>query len=201
MDAPSIRSGRRSAPLAVAALSALALPFLLGAGPPEANAPSGKHVTGRELIDVRSVAELNARFQHGRGEPRLVLLLSPTCIDCIRAARWLERDILTKHPDLAFRVYALWFHRLKTDRRDVWPREALDDRRVEHLWEAGSSVSRWYGKLFHTRRPVPWNIYFLYTPGADSLGAQDSVVSWGLWVSDSREKIRKGLEELTGGKL
>jgi hypothetical protein len=218
MDAPSLRSGTRFACPAIIVLSALAVLFLLGAGPagaPPANsdpqsagaplaetkAPAGGHVSGRELIDLESVADLDARFRRGRGEPRLVLILSPTCIDCIRAARWLERDLLTRHPKLPFRVYALWFHRLKTDRRDVWPREAMSDRRVEHFWEAGSSISRWYGKLFRTRRPVPWNVYFLYTAGADSLGVRDSVVSWGSWVSDSREKIRTNLAALTGEEL
>jgi hypothetical protein len=218
MDAVWPGSGTRPGRFAVAALPLLAAVLLLGAGPAGDSPPAGpdrsevqpaaetkaaaeKHVAGRDLIDVESISDLNARFRRGRGEPRLVLLLSPTCIDCIQAARWLERDLLTKHPKLAFRVYALWFHRLKTDRRDVWPRGALDDRRVEHFWEAGSSISRWYGKRFHTRRPVPWNIYFLYTAGADSLGAGDSVVSWGLWVSDSREKIRQGLGGLTGEKL
>ena len=218
MDAPSLRSGTRFARLATPALSALALLILLGARPvgdapsgkgpraggtPSAPArtPAGEHVSGRDLIDIASVADLNGHFRKDLGAPRLVLILSPTCIDCIRAARWLEQDVLKRHPGLPFRVYALWFHRLRTDRRDVWPATALSDSRVEHFWEEGSSISRWYGRRFQTRRPVPWNVYFLYTPGADSLGARDSVVSWGSWVSDSREKIRENLARLTGEKL
>jgi len=218
MDAPSLRFGTRSARLGTTALSALAVLLLLGAGPAgdppggkqprsgerspsAAKPPAGEHVSGRDLIDVASVADLEGHFRRDHGTPRLVLILSPTCIDCIRAARWLEQDILKRHPKLPFRVYALWFHRLSTDRRDVWPSTALSDGRVEHFWEEGSSISRWYGKEFQTRRPVPWNVYFLYTSGADSLGVRDSVVSWGSWVSDSREKIRENLARLTGEKL
>lgn len=216
MDAPLLRSGSRFARLAAPALSAAAVLLLLGARPAgdpggsprssegsasAAKTPAGAHVSGRDLIDVTSVTELEGHFRKDHGRPRLVLILSPTCIDCIRAARWLELDILKRHTRLPFRVYALWFHRLRTDRRDVWPSTALSDPRVEHFWEEGSSISRWYGQKFQTRRPVPWNVYFLYTPGADSLGAQDSVVSWGSWVSDSREKIRENLARLTGEKL
>jgi hypothetical protein len=200
------------------ALSALVAFFLLGAGPgadpprgkqppaggdtrSAAKAPSDGHVSGRELIDVGSLADLDEHFRKDQGTTRLVLVFSPTCIDCIRAARWLEQDILKRHPRLPLRVYAVWFHRLSTDRRDVWPPTALPDARVRHFWEEGSSISRWYGQNFRTRRPVPWNVYFLYTPGAGSLGVRDSVVSWGSWVSDSREKIRERLAHLTGEKL
>ena len=53
--------------------------------------------------------QLKARFNKDQGGLRLVVLVSPTCPECVGGAGWIEEYILKRYPQLPVKVYAVGY--------------------------------------------------------------------------------------------
>ena len=111
----------------------------------------------------------------------------------------MQKEILERHPGLGIRVYAVWFSMLGTDRRDRWPRDALTDPRVTHLWDEGKVAGREYAKLFDSPGQVAWDMFVLYPEGVGSLRNNDGIQAWGAPLYDRREELARGVASLAEG--
>jgi hypothetical protein len=121
-----------------------------------------------------AVADLASDFNAAPHVTRIVLLVSPTCPDCLHGAS-LVADGLRRHPDNDVRVFVLWVLALSGDSADAAAVVAGDrfgvDSRAHHYWEEDGGWS-----LASAFRPaiglgpidpeqIAWDVYLLYRPG------------------------------------
>ena len=108
---------------------------------------------------------------------------------CVAGAQWAQKEILEKRPDADIRVYAVWFSMLESDSRPAWPRDALTDPRVTHLWDEKRVLGRWYAQdlklkmwsgSLKTWTDALWDAYLLYDPGTRWTSGPKPLVGWGL---------------------
>ena len=120
-------------------------------------------------------------------------------------ARWVQKEILEKQPDADVRVYAVWFSMLESDSKPSWPREALTDPRVTHLWDEGRVLGRWYAQdlklklwsmTLQTWTDALWDAYLLYGPVARWTSGPRPLVGWGTTIMESRDDLRAKLHSL-----
>ncbi len=117
----------------------------------------------------------------------------------------MQKEILEKQPDADVRVYAVWFSMLESDSKPSWPREALTDPRVTHLWDEGRVLGRWYAQdlklklwsmTLQTWTDALWDAYLLYGPEARWTSGPRPLVGWGTTIMESRDELRTNLESL-----
>ena len=86
----------------------------------------------------------------------------------VAGARWVQEEILTKHPSSRFRVYAVWFNMLEGDDRSKWPSGLFSDPRVVEFWDGKKILGRWFGHYhdYLNENEVVWDTYLLYGPGS-----------------------------------
>jgi hypothetical protein len=119
-----------------------------------------------DLSDLSDLGRLRAMFDEDAGRTRIIALLSPTCVTCLRGADWLQQQ-LAEHPDADVQVYAVWLPLLPTDERTQWDDRILTDSRVTHLWDQQQSTGRWFAERGHGDLPVQWDAVLLYGPDAE----------------------------------
>ena len=101
------------------------------------------------------------------------------------------------------RVFAIWFRMYPGDAESKWPRELLTDRRVEHRWDEGKSVGRWFltnlasikpsrggeGR-FPQRVDAMWDTWLLFDRDAAWTGAAPTgLLSWGYPIMKSNTQL------------
>jgi len=94
---------------------------------------------------------------------------------------------------------------LESDSRPAWPRDALTDPRVTHLWDEKRVLGRWYAQdlklkmwsgSLKTWTDALWDAYLLYDPGTRWTSGPKPLVGWGTTIMESREELRANLESL-----
>jgi hypothetical protein len=146
--------------------------------------------------------DLKARFNNDKGVPRLVVLVSPTCPECVSGAGWIQEYVLKRNPKLAFKVYAIWYEMYPGDSPDDFPqaRKLMPDKRVTHYWDQPKDVGRWfYGKVpTTTKGEIEWDAFYLYS--ADSVWAEEptELLTWGRTILRDRKKLLGQIAQLTG---
>ena len=117
----------------------------------------------------------------------------------------MQKEILEKQPAADVRVYALWFSMLESDSRPRWPRDALRDPRVTHLWDEKRVLGRWYAqdlklkmwsRSLKTWSDALWDAYLLYGPKASWTSGPQPLIGWGTSIMESREELRTKLNPL-----
>lgn len=110
--------------------------------------------------------ELRQRFDADAGDVRLVMLLSPTCPNCLALARATERYVLEEVADPRLRVYLVWGPMLEGD-SDAQATQAMahmSDPRVTHFWTASPAIAESFAKPLVLKSPA-WDLIFFYPPG------------------------------------
>lgn len=115
------------------------------------------------IAEFASIENLRDSFNERAGVARLILLLSPTCVTCLRGASWIQQE-LAKYPTANIHVYAIWFPMLPGDGRAKWDGRILNDPRVTHLWDEQQVTGRWLAQRGYGDLPVQWDTAFLYSP-------------------------------------
>ncbi|MPZ62163.1 MAG: hypothetical protein GEU93_12885 [Propionibacteriales bacterium] len=132
------------------------------------------------LSYLSGLGQLQRLFDEKAGTPRVIALLSPTCVTCLRGADWLQ-DELARHPDADVQVYAVWLPVLPSDERTEWDGRILNDTRVVHMWDEDRVTGRWFAEHGYGKLPVQWDALFLY--GSNSVWSNNDVpqglVGWG----------------------
>lgn len=201
---PRRRPGRRAAFAAAALLAVVLVAVVAGYGLWASSDGGGfpaRQATGEEVAELRQdgppatladfegMESLRAVFNGDRGRPRIVLLLSTTCITCLKGASWVQQE-LAEHPDADVAVYAVWLPMLPSDDRAEWDGRILNDPRVTHLWDEEQASGRWFAQQGYGRGtsrgspiqlPVQWDAFFVY--GGDSSwpagGKPSHLAGWG----------------------
>lgn len=62
----------------------------------------------------------------------------------MQGARWVQREVLDKHPDAELHVYAVWFDVLLGDDRSAWNPDLLVDPRVTQYWDSDRTLGTWF---------------------------------------------------------
>jgi hypothetical protein len=106
---------------------------------------------------VQKLEALPSIFNDEKGTVRLLLLLSPTCTECLRGASEIKEHVLEKIGNDDVRVYAVWLPILSADKQDrvVVATRRLADPRVRHFWDGAAKLSAEYPLIlnFEDDRP------------------------------------------------
>jgi hypothetical protein len=178
----------------------LVLISLLAALLAVACAPSGGATvskSGSALEDVRGVADLQGRFNADAGKTRLLLIVSPTWVECRQGTSWVQNEILTRNPSADVRVYAVWLNMLSGDSRAQWNSGTLNDSRATHLWDEPKAIGMWFAQGV-SRQPggIAWDVYALYGPDARWSQDPPPPVSSGGTIIARREQLRFAIAPL-----
>lgn len=114
---------------------------------------------------------------------------------CVAGARWVQNELLAKHPAATLQVYAIWFKMFPGDARSQWPSSLLTDSRVRHFWDEQKTVGTWYGKhpaYLHSDK-VLWDAFILYGAEARWTDSPSHRLSMGWTIVNKREELRQSL--------
>jgi len=111
------------------------------------------------------IKELHDKFNKDKGNVRLLLLLSPTCPECLRGASEIQSKVLEKIKDSDMRVYVIYLPILKMDREESVPSamKQLQDKRVSFFWDRNGELAHSYSRVLQlpARQPA-WDVYLLF---------------------------------------
>jgi hypothetical protein len=111
--------------------------------------------------------ELRERFDRDADKVRLVTFVSPSCHNCVRMVRLIQRYLLDVVNDPHLAVYVVWGPMLGGDSVEMakQARVHLVDPRAVHLWAPDAELAKRFGVALHTDRPA-WDVIFFFPPGA-----------------------------------
>jgi hypothetical protein len=147
--------------------------------------------------------QLKAQFNKDQGVLRLVVLVSPTCPECVSGAEWVDDYILKRYPELPLRVYAVWYEMYPGDSPDDFPtaRLLMPDKRVTHWWDPSKDVGRWFTQVAPTnlKGEIQWDAFYLYGEEA-KWGAEppSQLLTWGRTILRDRRKLAERIEQIAG---
>lgn len=138
------------------------------------SAPGGKQALTH--LGPTSIAALTERFDAAADSTRLLVLLSPTCVMCVRGASALQ-GVFYEIGDRRVRAFVVWEPVLPSDKGPpgATALAQLEDPRVEQFWDPERILS---GRILSAaRRGVPelalfsgdqeaaWDLVAIYPPG------------------------------------
>lgn len=162
------RTAPPSGALAPAVLCALAFACAHGLGEPPP--------VRTRLPDVQALSHgaptLWQRFEAEEERPRLLILASPTCTDCLHGVSVVKEQVLAKAPP-ALRAFVVWVPALEDDDRiSAAAASGLLPDEVEQYWDEGGRLSRALGGVLqippgrgrNEAVGLAWDVYLLYAP-------------------------------------
>ncbi len=133
-----------------------------------------KRTTAKEMapsgtlqVLSKDAHELHQRFDQDAGKVRLVIFVSPTCHNCVRMVRMVQRYLLEAVSDPRLAVYVVWGPMLDGDSAEA-ARQAmvhLTDPRGVHFWAPSADLAQEFSQPLHSERPA-WDVVFFFAPGA-----------------------------------
>lgn len=161
--------------------------------PPQAVSCSPAQPDGaaQPVTVVNSLEPIKAAFNAYADKPRIVLLVSPVCSECVLGAEAVRKSIMDKFAASGVQAIVVWEPMLDPDNEDAarnssgifagvpatqfydpdrkagW---AYEREQFSHKWDevaAALPADHWLRKA-HDRKPDPgpeWDIYMLYKPG------------------------------------
>lgn len=143
--------------------------------------PSAKPIA---LASYRT-QDLRAAFNSASDRVRVVALLSPTCGQCKKGQRVVEK-VFSKYPnDPRLRGFVVWLPMLQSDSERAAGAQAagFTDRRVVQQWDGGRASGALIAKMLGLKG-VAWDVYLLYAPGVRWTG--DGPPSPTFWMHQLR---------------
>ncbi|HEV7785258.1 MAG TPA: hypothetical protein VGQ28_07975, partial [Thermoanaerobaculia bacterium] len=127
--------------------------------------------------------ELRQRFDQDAGRVRLLVFLSPTCSNCIRMARMIQRYLLEEVKDPRLAVYVVWGPMQEADKPEVAKQMLVHvpDNRAVHFWAPNADLAKQFSKPLNTEPPA-WDVIFFFGPEArwtESPKPADYAHQWG----------------------
>jgi len=119
-----------------------------------------------EVAPLGGLAQLRDAFRWDDGNPRLLLLLSPTCEMCRVGASLVKRYVLEANDDPKLRVLVVWLPISDEDTEATARRAAADlaEPRVKQYWTTDKSVGDAFKKPLGMTRGTAWDVYLVYGP-------------------------------------
>jgi hypothetical protein len=109
---------------------------------------------------------------------------------CRAGARWVQEELLAKHPAPTLRVYAVWLPMVPGDTRRAWESSVLADPRVVHLWDEKRTTGQWFAEHIGGYRGISWDIYYVYGSEARWDLTPSPLLSKGRPVYRQRDELR-----------
>ena len=122
------------------------------------------------LVDLSGLGDLKDQFNQDTGVPRILILLSPSCPECLLGASRVQQVVLDANPDADLRVYVVWADVIIVDNRRSVDPSVMPDPRALHYWDREEEVGTWFAHQDRywnlVRGPNAWDIYYLFGPDA-----------------------------------
>lgn len=154
------------------------------------------------LLGATTLDRLKDRFNKDAGVLRLVVLVSPTCPQCVSGAGWIQEYALKRNPTLEVKVYAVWYEMYPGDSPDDFPaaRALMPDRRVAHYWDPGKDVGRWfYGFVpSNVKGEIEWDAFYLFDKTAVWTDTPTALLTSGRTILQERRNLTSTIAELLG---
>ena len=154
------------------------------------------------LLGATTLEQLKARFNEDAGVLRLVVLVSPTCPQCVSGAGWIQEYALRRNPTLDVKVYAVWYEMYPGDSPDDFPaaRKLMPDKRVTHYWDPAKDVGRWfYGFVpSNVSGEIEWDAFYLFDRTAVWTDTPTALLTSGRTILQERQNLRSKIDELLG---
>ena len=158
--------------------------------------------TGPHLLGATTLDQLKDSFNKDAGVLRLVVLVSPTCPQCVSGAGWIQEYALKRNPTLDVKVYAVWYEMYPGDSPDDFPaaRTLMPDRRVSHYWDPGKDVGRWfYGFVpSNVTGEIEWDAFYLFDKTAVWTDKPTALLTSGRTILQERRNLTSKIAELLG---
>jgi hypothetical protein len=112
----------------------------------------------------RDMKELRDKFNQDKGKVRLLLLLSPTCPECLHGASEIQHKVLEKIKESDLRTYAVYLPILKTDQERSIPTamKRFSDNRINFYWDSKGELAQNYSRILPLAHQPAWDIYLLF---------------------------------------
>jgi hypothetical protein len=118
------------------------------------------------------VTAFRAAFDAGAGQPRIVMLVSPTCGLCLRGAEAVHRPVQEQIPGAALRLLIVWVPVLGATEVDVpLATRFVPHAQASHFWDADGTLAKAYRARLGLGEDA-WDVYLLYGPNARWTGDQ-----------------------------
>jgi hypothetical protein len=157
---------------------------------------------GAHLLGASTLDQLTARFNQDAGSLRLVVLVSPTCPQCVSGAGWIQEYALKRNPTLDVKVYAVWYEMYPGDSPDDFPaaRAFMPDKRVTHFWDTGKDVGGWfYGFVpSNVKGEIEWDAFYLFDKTAVWTDKPTGMLTSGRTILEQRRNLTSKIAELLG---
>jgi hypothetical protein len=112
------------------------------------------------------VEPLRTAFNAHAGQVRIVMLVSPTCGECLLGASEIERALLAAQPSPRLRAYVVWVPKLYGHEKDVpVATRYVPDARATHYWDSAGVLVRQYDTVLALGEDA-WDVYMVYGPSA-----------------------------------
>ncbi len=127
--------------------------------------------------------ELRQRFDQDAGKVRLIVLLSPTCGNCMRMARMIQRYLLEEVKDPRLAMYVVWGPMQESDNPEVAKKMLVHvtDSRAVHFWTPSTDLAKQFSQPLNTELAA-WDVIFFFGPQArwtDPPKPADYAHQWG----------------------
>jgi hypothetical protein len=129
--------------------------------------------------------DLRTEFNRARDRVRIVALLSPTCGECQKGQRVVERVFSTFPNDERLRGFVVWLPMLPSDSVNMAGAQAATfvDARVAQQWDGNKAFGTLLSKTLRLERTA-WDVYLLYAPGVEWTG--DAPPAPSFWMHQLR---------------
>jgi hypothetical protein len=136
---------------------------------------------------------LRDAFNAARDQPRLVVLMAPTCPVCLQGASALQR-VLTAQSDPRLRVFVVWEPVLATDwgAPSTFTLRRISDSRAQQYWDRGRLLSKAMGEKDNSS--IVWDHALVYPKGAVWQDAPPKPSFEGGTVLDVTDDLAKALD-------
>jgi copper chaperone CopZ len=129
--------------------------------------------------------DLRTEFNRARDRVRIVALLSPTCGECQKGQRVVERVFSAFPKEARLRGFVVWLPMLPSDGVKAAGAQAATfvDARVAQRWDGDKAFGTLLSKTLRLERTA-WDVYLLYAPGAEWTG--DAPPAPSFWMHQLR---------------
>ncbi len=128
-----------------------------------ASSPGG--VRPHVALDAQSNPFRND-FNRDRDKVRIVMLVSPTCPECLHGASVVEGMLFDRDSSPKLAGYAIWDPKLGAHEGDVDAGTTLaSDPRIRHYWDADERLGTFYETILPTPGTQSWDVYMIFPPG------------------------------------
>lgn len=118
------------------------------------------------VLDLKDVSPLRDWFQANGGSVRMIALLSPSCLSCVRGFETVQKTLIGVG-DLRLRAAVVWIAVMPPDKRDmaVSLSAQFTDGRLTYFWDPYRAAGEtWQPPL--KLKGAAWDVYLLYGASA-----------------------------------